>query len=363
MTFTVFDLCDLCFSRPDTQNPNVLRRQVRKADLLGKMAAQHILSPNAKFFALQITTRTDQFTSILYRTPEKTLLFPPNRTKLHFIDLSLSPAAERTHFGRRRQAARKPRSLSNCNDLLWQWRLPADKWSISPHVQVLMAYCCSGHMNQFPPGSLVLGFTLPADILGSSHPRCHRLYLEPSRTSCWVLMAKKSFGNHFWSACRTGDRSKLWIFEVCGSALNETPLIPYLPAKWCRPGLGEDVLKPIQLLGGILPPYGWPRPCSLPRGAWIRVTRLSTKLAALPLLFILMTAQMFQQIPQKESWRGNENKPRVLAPSKGMNLWKKTESRRHIFYCAVDILNTSNSLLVQIVPHQYLSVFCLQMEQ
>lgn len=82
-------LCDLCFSRADTQNINKPRRRVREADLLGKMAAQHILSPNPKCFAPQITARTNQFTSILYGTPEKTRLFPPNRTKLHFIDLSV----------------------------------------------------------------------------------------------------------------------------------------------------------------------------------------------------------------------------------------------------------------------------------
>lgn len=85
-------------------------------------------------------------------------------------------------------------------------------------------------------------------------------------------------------------------FAVRRPGMNRRP--SYLPAKWCRPSLGEDILKPIQLLRGILPPYGWPRPCSLPRGAWIRVTRLSTELPALPLLFILTTAQLFGQIPQ-----------------------------------------------------------------
>lgn len=41
---------------------------------------------------------------------------------------------------------------------------------------------------------------------------------------------------------------------------------PHLPARWCGPGLGQEVLKLIQLIQGLLPPYGWPRPCSLPRG-------------------------------------------------------------------------------------------------
>lgn len=82
----------------------------------------------------------------------------------------LSLAAERICFERRRQAGRKPRSLSSCSGLLWQWRLPADKWSISPNVQVLRAYRCPGHINQFPAGSFVLGFALTVDILGPVMP-------------------------------------------------------------------------------------------------------------------------------------------------------------------------------------------------
>lgn len=82
----------------------------------------------------------------------------------------LSPAAERIRFRRRQQAGRKPRLLSSCSGLLWQWRLPADKWSISPHVQVLRAYRCPGHISQFPAGSFVLGFALTVDILGPVMP-------------------------------------------------------------------------------------------------------------------------------------------------------------------------------------------------
>lgn len=84
----------------------------------------------------------------------------------------LSPA-ERMHFGRlrrrrwqQRRAGAEPRSLSSCNGLLWEQRLPADKWSISAHVQVLRALLrCPGHRIQFPAGGFVLGFAPTEDIL------------------------------------------------------------------------------------------------------------------------------------------------------------------------------------------------------
>lgn len=108
----------------------------------------------------------------------------------------------------------------------------------------------------------------------------------------------------------------------------------YLPAERCRPGLSEDILKLVQLLRGILPPYGWPRPCSLPRGAWIRVTRLSTRLAALPLFLVLMTAQMFQQILQNVSGSGATNiNPGCWHRAKEWICGRKLQHKKHFLFC------------------------------
>lgn len=156
-----FVLCDLCFSCADTQNPNEPRRRVRKADLLGGKW------PLSTFWApmRNVSPRRLQRVQInlhpFYMEPlRKRCYFHQTEQNSTLLTCLLSPAAERIHFGRwwrRRRPGRKPRSLSSCNSLLWQWRLPADKWSISPHVQVLRAYRCPGHINQFPAGSFVLG--------------------------------------------------------------------------------------------------------------------------------------------------------------------------------------------------------------
>lgn len=51
----------------------------------------HFEPPTRNVSPGRLQARANQFTSILYGTPEKTLLFPPNRTKLRFIDLSAQP--------------------------------------------------------------------------------------------------------------------------------------------------------------------------------------------------------------------------------------------------------------------------------
>lgn len=175
----------------DTQNPNEPRRRVRKADLLGKMAAQHILSPNAKCFAPQITARTNQFTSILYGTPEKTLLFPPNRTKLHFIDLSVKSCCWRNTF---REAAAG-------------WKEAQVAFKLQPSSLTVKA--ASRQMEHFSSRTGPEGLPLPwtwqpvsswqfcagirtdGRYFGSSDARCHRLFLEPSRNSYWVIIEGK----------------------------------------------------------------------------------------------------------------------------------------------------------------------------
>lgn len=202
----------------------------------------------------------------------------------------LSPA-EQMHFGRRQQqrlqrrwAGAKPRSLSSCNGLLWERRLPADKWSISAHVQVLRALPrCPGHRIQFPAGGFVLGIAPTVDILGPVMPDAIVFFWDLQEGPA-ELFWKESIWNLFSNLKKrwTGDRNNLWVPQVYVSETLSEQSTLCLPAKWCRPSLGGDILKLSQLLRGILPPYGWPRPCSLPRGAWIRVTRLRTKLAALP---------------------------------------------------------------------------------
>lgn len=292
-----FVLCDLCFSWADAH-------QVRKADLRGKMAAQHILSPNAKCFTLQITARTNQFTSILYGTPEKTLLFPPNRTKLHFIDLSVKSCCWTNTLREAAAAA--------------GWKEAQVAFKL--HQSSLTVKAASRQMEHFSSRTGPEGLPLPwthrpvsswqfcagictdSRYFGSSDARCHRLFLDPSRKACWVITEGKLLKSFLEADAElVPDINFDYLKFVVRRPWMAPRCPPYLPAKWCRPGVGEDILKPVQLLRGILSPYGWPRPCSLPRGAWIRVTRLSTKLATLPLLFVLMTPQMFQQNPQNVS--------------------------------------------------------------
>lgn len=202
-------LCDLRFSSADTQNPNEPRRRVREKQICwGKMAAQHILSPNAKCFAPQITARTNQFTSILYGTPEKTLLFPENRTKLHFIDLSVKSCWTNAF----REAAVAAAAG-------WSEAQVAFKLQRSS----LRAKAASRQMEHFcsrtgPEGSTALpwtqnpvsswrfcaGICTDSRYFGSSDARCYRLFLGPSRRACWFILEGK-FLKSFLEPKKTPD--------------------------------------------------------------------------------------------------------------------------------------------------------------
>lgn len=150
----------------------------------GKAAAQHILSPNATRFAPQITARTNQFTSISYGAPEKRLLFPPNRTNSTLLTCLFSPAAQRIHFGNGGRREGSPGRFEAATVFSERGGCQQTNGAFLLHVQVLGAYRCPGHINQFPTRSLELGFALTVDILGPVMPDAIFFLLEPSREAC-----------------------------------------------------------------------------------------------------------------------------------------------------------------------------------
>lgn len=174
----------------------------------GKTAAQHILSPNATCFAPQIIARTNQFTSISYGAPEKRLLFPPNRTKLHFIDLSVQSGCRTNTFLERRQAGSKPGSVWSCNGLLWAGRLPADKWSISPARTGPEGLPLPWTHKPVSNPQFRTGICPDSRYFGSSDARCHLLSSGTFQRGLWVIMQRKLL-KPFLEERRTAARHKL----------------------------------------------------------------------------------------------------------------------------------------------------------
>lgn len=222
LVFRCVSLWFVLFPCADTRNPSEPRRWVREADLLGEyVRSAHFEPPTRNVSPGRLQARANQFTSILYGTPEKTLLFLPNRTKLRFIDLSAQPPPlNECVSGNGGRLEVKPGSVWSCHGLLWQPGLPADKWSISPHVQVLRAYRCPGHINQFPTGGFVLGFALTVDISGPAMPDAIFFFWNLQERPRWVIRERKrSFFKKLMLNCCQDDLK----FEV-PRAWVESPL-------------------------------------------------------------------------------------------------------------------------------------------
>lgn len=229
-------LCVLCFSLLTLRIPTSLGAGSGKQICWGKWLLSTFWAPMQNVSPGRLQHVQINLHPFYMEPLRKRRYFLQTEQNSTLLTCLLSPAAEGTHFGRQRRAGRKPRSLSSCNRLLWQWRLPADKWSISPHVQVLRAYRCPGRSNQFPAGSFVLGFALTVDILGQ-WCQMSSSFSGSFKKGLLSYYRRKASEINFRSWRRTGARYQLWLSEVCGSeALNEPRpppslhLPPHVPA-------------------------------------------------------------------------------------------------------------------------------------
>lgn len=110
--------------------------------------------------------------------------FPQTEQNSTLLTCLFSPAAERINFGNGGRREGSPARFEAATVFSERGGCQQTNGAFLLHVQVLRAYRCPGHINQFPSRSLELGFALTVDILGPLIPDAIFFLLEPSREAC-----------------------------------------------------------------------------------------------------------------------------------------------------------------------------------